>query len=338
MDECDDEGFLSETEDRSINYFHINRNLEGEEEYLKEDEENLEEGQEEENLEENEEEEENLEEDQEEEEENQMELDFPKEVNYDEIFNSVYNLNDDEIEQTIDENERIVFGKNERPFILDPPPFYHKAHRSIPKNTQFGELNYANLPDNLPSISEVFKLFITEDIVNLIAKYTNLNALNMNHEFTTDSNEIYNFIGFLIYQAFQKDNDVPLNQLFHKFNRRSFYRATTSRNRLTKLLHNLRFDDKNLRTPLNRFKPFEEIFKLFKKNLPKYWRPSKNITIDEMISPFKGKCPFKVYQPAKPNKYGILARSVCDSQNAYLLNLEIYKGEYHLIENEILIF
>lgn len=68
----------------------------------------------------------------------------------------------------------------------------------------------------LPSISNILKLFITEDIVDLIVKHTNIHALRNRDEFVTDSTEIYNFIGILIYQGFQKDSNLPIAQLYDK--------------------------------------------------------------------------------------------------------------------------
>lgn len=91
-------------------------------------------------------------------------------------------------------------------------------------------------------------------------------------------------------------------------------------------MKNIRFDDKRQRDSNNRFAPVDEMVKLFKSTLPKYWIPSKELTVDEMMSPFKGRCPFKCYQPLKPNKYGILARAISDARNSFLLNFEIYIG------------
>lgn len=99
-------------------------------------------------------------------------------------------------------------------------------------------------------------------------------------------------------------------------------------------MEHLRFDDNEMRTQDNRFYPVEEMISLFKETLSKYWTSAKELTIDEMISPFKGKCPFKVYQPLKPNKYGILVRAVCDARSPFLLNFEVYKGNDLVIKFE----
>ena len=52
-----------------------------------------------------------------------------------------------------------------------------------------------------------------------------------------------------------------------------------------------------------------------------------HISIDEGIIPFKGKINFKVFNPMKPDKYGIKTYKVCDSTNSYCLVFDLYIGQ-----------
>ena len=61
-------------------------------------------------------------------------------------------------------------------------------------------------------------------------------------------------------------------------------------------------------------------------NFGKYWVPNQEITIDEGLVPFDGRIRFKVYNPAKPKKYGIKSFELCDGQNAYCCKYRIYTG------------
>ena len=56
------------------------------------------------------------------------------------------------------------------------------------------------------------------------------------------------------------------------------------------------------------------------------WNPGQEIAIDEGLVPFKGKVKFKVYNPAKPSKYGIKSYELCDGINAFCLQYAIYSG------------
>jgi hypothetical protein len=56
------------------------------------------------------------------------------------------------------------------------------------------------------------------------------------------------------------------------------------------------------------------------------WQPSEQVAIDEGLVPFSGHIKFKVFNPAKPKKYGIKSYQLCDGNNAYCLKYELYCG------------
>lgn len=135
------------------------------------------------------------------------------EVNFDEIVNNLMELSDRDLEELSNHKDaNYLYGKDDRPFTLEEPQFYNQKHRSIPLNENEGEPNYFNLPERPPKISDVLKLFVTEEMTEKIANYTNINQ----DGFTTDKTEIYNLIGNLTYQGFQKDNLLPIFQLYDK--------------------------------------------------------------------------------------------------------------------------
>ena len=47
---------------------------------------------------------------------------------------------------------------------------------------------------------------------------------------------------------------------------------------------------------------------------------------DEMLTPFRGKCPFRQYIPSKPARYGIKIWWLCDSQTFYPYDGKVYCG------------
>ena len=50
------------------------------------------------------------------------------------------------------------------------------------------------------------------------------------------------------------------------------------------------------------------------------------MTIDEQLMTFTGRCPFKMFIPSKPGKYGIKIWIVSDSETSYCCNLQVYTG------------
>jgi len=97
-------------------------------------------------------------------------------------------------------------------------------------------------------------------------------------------------------------------------------------NRFQNLLKFLRFDNK-IERRRSRMSAFEEIFELFRKNLSKGIIPSENLSLDEQLVNFHGRCSFKTYMPKKPGKYGIKIWTLCDVSNSYCLNQKVYLGK-----------
>lgn len=61
--------------------------------------------------------------------------------------------------------------------------------------------------------------------------------------------------------------------------------------------------------------------------LPLLYNPGPNVTVDERLVAFRGRCPFKQYMPSKPAKYGIKIWAACDANSSYALNLQVYTGK-----------
>ena len=62
-------------------------------------------------------------------------------------------------------------------------------------------------------------------------------------------------------------------------------------------------------------------------NFQKSYVPNLDLTIDEQLVTFRGRCRFKMYIPSKPGSYGIKIWAMCDSPNSYLYNAKIYAGK-----------
>ncbi|KAJ4426109.1 hypothetical protein ANN_26918 [Periplaneta americana] len=103
-----------------------------------------------------------------------------------------------------------------------------------------------------------------------------------------------------------------------------------SRIRFGELLSLIGFDDKQTRTERrkqDKFCPIREVFYKTDELFVKYYIPGAHLTIDEMLSLFRGRCPFKVFMKDKPGKYGILIRMLSDVHTRYILKMEVYAGK-----------
>lgn len=185
---------------------------------------------------------------------------------------------------------------------------------------------------------ECWNNFFTDNILEIIVKYTNQCIENIKKNFSrerdiklTDITELRAFIGLLYLAGAYKRNRLSLEELWGRENDGiEKFGLVMSFRRFKTLVRYLRFDDQNTREQrksLDRLCHVRDIFEIFVKNCQTNYSPGENVTIDEMLPSFKGKCPFRQYMPSKPNKYGIKLFSLVDTKMSYTFNLEIYAGK-----------
>lgn len=146
----------------------------------------------------------------------------------------------------------------------------------------------------------------------------------------TDKIEIKAFIGLLYLAGVLHSNRQNLKELWGTdgFGVDLFH--TVMNLRFKFLIRCLRFDNKNTREERkihDKIAPIREIFTLFVENCKKHYSSGQNVTIDEKLEGFRGKCSFKQFIPSKPNKYGIKIHALADARVFCSVNLEIYAGK-----------
>lgn len=182
-----------------------------------------------------------------------------------------------------------------------------------------------------------FDLFITEEIVVEIVKWTNVEiSIKRRENMTTATfantcvREIRALFGVLVLTAVMKDNHLSSDELFDTSFSGSRYVAAMSRDRFDYLISCLRFDDKTLRPALRQddpFIPIRKVWELFITQCRINYTPGEHLTIDEQLLGFRGRCPFRMYIPNKPNKYGIKIPMMCDTGSKYMIDAMPYIGK-----------
>lgn len=182
-----------------------------------------------------------------------------------------------------------------------------------------------------------FNMFFTDLIISEIVQWTNVEiSLNCKNGMTsatfvdTNAYEIRALIGLLALSAALKDSHLSTDDLFNTIYSGTQYTAIMSRDRFDFLMRCLRMDDKTLRTalqPNDAFLPVRNIWELFIKQCQTSYIPGSHTTIDEHLLGFRGRCPFKIYIPNKPIKYGIKILMMCDSSTKYIFNAIPYLGK-----------
>lgn len=142
--------------------------------------------------------------------------------------------------------------------------------------------------------------------------------------------ELLAYLGILIFSGCQKDNHLSVDEMWSPTLASPLYRAAMSQIRFEFLNRCLRYDDPSTRDERRRndkFAPIRNIFEIFIDNCRSMYSPGEHLTIDEQLLGFRGNCPFKMYIPSKPNKYGLKLVMLCDNKSKYMLNAVPYLGK-----------
>lgn len=226
-------------------------------------------------------------------------------------------------------------------FSNKPPSNVRTPSRNIVRTGLPGIRGPARALGNSPSKFEVWKLLFDDSIMDTILVNTNKkiqsvrsklgDKTNMSNYRDTNIEEINALLGLLLVSSILKSNDETLESVFSKdLYSRPIFSATMSIKRYKVLISCIRFDDMETRAQRrlqDKAAPISEIFAKFIRNCQNVYCVSSEVTIDEMLIPFRGRCSFKVYMPKKPKKYGMKVMCLADSKTSYLLNAYLYTGK-----------
>ena len=185
---------------------------------------------------------------------------------------------------------------------------------------------------------KALNLFFGDDIIKEMVKWTNKiipqRAAKYKNKkgglFLTEADEIRALIGLLIFSGGQRDNHLTTREMFSPKTGPPIYRAAMSEDRFCFLLSCLRFDDKDTRAQrqtTDKFAAIRVIWDIFIGDCGKMYVPHETLTVDEQLLSFHGNCPFRMYIPSKPGKYGIKLFLICDSKSKYMLSAIPYLGK-----------
>lgn len=197
---------------------------------------------------------------------------------------------------------------------------------------------------------EAWRLLISDRIISEIVVWTNAKIEKMKVTYgkfkrrknsrsqfsasfinVTDKIEIEAFIGLLYLLGLFKSGHEDIRTLWATNGiGRDIFRCTMSLARFCFLLCCLRFDNEDTRKERvkeNKLAAISDVFEEFVQNSKNCYSPGPYTTVDEMLTPFRGRCAFRMYMPNKPARYGIKIQILADSKTHYMLNCEVYTGK-----------
>ncbi|XP_025191777.1 piggyBac transposable element-derived protein 4-like [Melanaphis sacchari] len=252
---------------------------------------------------------------------------------------------DEEYDEEIEADREFFLGKDQET-IWSSQPLSSKYSRTPsrnlvirlpgPKGDAKGELIEVNC----------FSLFLTNYMVEKIVQYTNEEISIRSQNYATKQYylgptnviEIRAIIGLYLKAGIY--HGISMADSFSVENGPPLFRAVMSFNRFKFLTYCLRFDSKltrNERRVVDKFAAFREMWDLFTIQCKNNYTPSEYVTVDETLLSFRGRCPFKMYLPAKPDKYGLKIISICDAKTFYFYGGIPYIGKETRNRNDLLI-
>ena len=186
---------------------------------------------------------------------------------------------------------------------------------------------------------DYFKLFFKENMFQLIKEQTNLYAeqhidrgnLSPNSRFSswtpvTDS-EVKNFFSLVICMGLVHKTHIEKYWSTSPVNNTPYFSARMPRDRFLCILYNLHLVNNELddRTdPLFKVRP---MISHTSETLSSVYTPEEYLSFDEATCPWKGRLRFKVYNPAKPCKFGIKLFQACEARSGYCCGYDVYAGK-----------
>ena len=216
-------------------------------------------------------------------------------------------------------------------------PYVYKQNNTSKRRNKANILRERSglLPNGrVGTIMDSFHKFFDDEMIETIMHYSNLKAASKNTEMFSKE-ELLAYIGLSIIMGIHNDTKRSIPELWS--DEGSYhYPGTMSKHRFKDIASLITFDDKSTREEkkkIDKFAPMREIYEKLNEKLPKMFKPGANLCVDEMLSLFRGRCAFKVYQPDKPGKYGFLIRMVADCDTNYILKMDFYSGKSSTMNN-----
>ena len=197
---------------------------------------------------------------------------------------------------------------------------------------------------NASSPIECWELFMTSDMIESIVTCTNLEInrklekidlnkiepANKKHLRTTTSEEMRAFIGLLYARGLLSLSHHSWKYLFQDAIGHPIFGATMSSNRFWFINSNIRFDDSDTRSDRfehDRFAAFRDFYEMFNERCSAVLQPDAYLALDETLYGCKNQIAFRQYNSSKPQKYGLLFKSINAVQYPYTFRSVVYSGK-----------
>ncbi|KAJ7993964.1 hypothetical protein DPEC_G00260590 [Dallia pectoralis] len=181
-------------------------------------------------------------------------------------------------------------------------------------------------------IASAFSLFITPRVEAIVLEATNREGSRRHGDAWRgmDAVDLRAYAGLLILAGVYRSRGEAAASLWDAESGRPIFRATMTLKVFYAYSSLLRFDDRETRPArraIDKLAAVRELWDEWSARLPSLYNPGPDVTVDEQLVPFRGRCPFRQYMPSKPARYGIKAWVCCDARSSYAWKMQVYTGK-----------
>ncbi|CAD7079151.1 unnamed protein product [Hermetia illucens] len=237
-------------------------------------------------------------------------------------------------ETTCSEPKEFVLSKDGKYcYYFEPPPqLPNRSNASFALHETPGPTLFAS--SRCTDILSSFLLFM-EPIEKTIVEMTNLYGSRKYKELwlPVDIASLRAYYGLLILAGVYRSHGQCINELWDDQTGPPIFRATMTLKKFKLINECIRFDDKEQRKGIrsrDKLAPIRNVYDKWVNRLKMCYTVGKNVTEDEQLVPFRGRCPFTQYIPSKPHKYGIKIWCLSDANWKY--KKKKYRRRLYLVE------
>ena len=257
------------------------------------------------------------------------------------LENDIQNDNDDENRSSDSSDENNLNDDNNDDADLF---VWNDTSRPLRQFQFIGTPGVKVQPDDITSHLECLKLFLSDNVISNIVRYTNSYAETMqnlpeirrrmdesarslfNLWKPIDNDELWVYISILLLQGIIQK---PTNHMYWSkdpFLSTPIFSRLMRRDRFEQIRKMIHFTDPLQENPEDALRKLSSFLDSLSESFARVYTPKQNVAVDEYLSLWKGRLRFRVYIPNKRERYGVKIYMLCESDSGYLMSFIIYCG------------